>query len=64
MRDALARIRIGDLVTLRGKLVDVDIQETGGRHVFYARTSLSRDDVRSGACEIIWVEAAEVERPG
>ena len=61
--DSLARIAIGDLVMLRGKLVDVDIQDADGRQVFRARTSLSREDVGSGACEIIWVESAEVERP-
>ena len=60
----LARIHIGDLVTFRGKLVDVDIHDANGKEVFRARTSLSRDDVGSGACEIIWVESAEVERPG
>lgn len=60
----LDRLRIGDLVTLRGKLVDVEIQDGDGRQVFSSRTSLTRDDVGSGACEIIWVEAAEVERPG
>ncbi len=59
----LARIRIGDLVTLRGKLVDVDIHDSAGRQVFRARTSLSRDDVGSGACEILWVESVEDERP-
>ena len=63
----LARIPIGDLVTLRGKLVDVDIHDANGKQVFIARTSLSRTDVGSGACEIIWVESAEVgrdDRPG
>lgn len=60
---ALARVRAGDLVTLRGKLVDVVIHDRRGREVFRARTSLRRDDVGSGACEIVWVEAAEVERP-
>ncbi len=62
--DALARIAIGDLVTLHGKLVDLEILGADGRQVFRARTSLSRDDVGSGACEIIWVESADVERPG
>ncbi len=61
--EVMARITIGDLVTLRGKLVDVEIHEGDGKQVFHARTSLSRDDVGSGACEIIWVESAEVERP-
>jgi len=60
---ALARIRVGDLVTLRGKLVDVAIRDPGGREVFRSRTSLTRDDVGSGACEQIYVESVEVERP-
>jgi hypothetical protein len=60
---ALDRIRIGDLVTLRGKLVDVGIHDGDGRQVFRSRTSLTRDDVGSGACEIIWVESVEDERP-
>ncbi len=59
----LERIRVGDLVTLRGKLVDVEIRDGDGREVFRARTSLTRDDVGSGACEILWVESTEVERP-
>ncbi len=61
--DAMAHISIGDLVTLRGKLVDVEIRDGDGRQVFHARTSLTRDDGGSGACEIIWVESVEDERP-
>jgi hypothetical protein len=60
---ALARIRIGDLVTLEGKLVDVEIRDGRGKEVFRARTSLTRADVGSGACEILWVESVEAERP-
>jgi hypothetical protein len=59
----MARISIGDLGTLRGKLVDVDIRDGDGRQAFRARTSLTRDDVGSGACEIVWVESIEDERP-
>ncbi len=62
--EVLDGIRIGDLVTLRGKLVDVEIQDATGKQVFRARTSLSRTDVGSGACEISWVESVDVERPG
>jgi hypothetical protein len=58
----LDRVRVGDLVTLRGKLVDVEIRDPHGAVAARMRTSLSRDDVGSGACEIVWVEAAEVER--
>ncbi|HSB18902.1 MAG TPA: hypothetical protein VLD85_02720 [Anaeromyxobacteraceae bacterium] len=59
----LRRIRVGDLVTLRGKLVDVEIRDSRGQPVFRSRTSLRRDDVGSGACEQVWVESVEVERP-
>jgi hypothetical protein len=59
----LSRIRVGDLVTLRGKLVVVEIHDRSGKVVHRSRTSLSRDDVGSGACEQLWVEAVDVERP-
>ena len=59
----LSRIRVGDLVTLRGKLVDVEIRDRAGKVVHRSRTSLSRDDTGSGACEQLWVEAVDVERP-
>jgi len=59
----LDRIRIGDLVTLSGRLVDVEIREGGGRKVAEMRTSLRRDDVGSGACENVYVEEVAVERP-
>jgi hypothetical protein len=59
----IGRIRAGDLVTLRGRLVDLEIRDAEGRERWKARTSLSRSDVGSGACEQIWLESAEVERP-
>jgi hypothetical protein len=59
----LSRIRVGDLVTLRGKLVDVEIRDRSGKVVHRSRTSLSRNDIGSGACEQVWVEAVDVERP-
>jgi hypothetical protein len=58
----LDHVRVGDLVSLRGKLVDVEIRDEAGRQVFHSRTSLTRDDVGSGACEIMWVEAVDTER--
>jgi hypothetical protein len=47
----LRRIRVGDVVTLEGLLVDLDSAETGLRS-----TSLTRADSGAGACEIVWVE--------
>jgi hypothetical protein len=59
---ALDAVRIGDLVTLQGKLVDVEIRDAGGSVAARMQTSMTRDDVGSGACEIIWVESVEVEQ--
>jgi hypothetical protein len=59
----MKRIRKGDLVTLRGKLVDVEILDRDGKSKFRSRTSLSRSDVGSGACEQVWVDAIEVNPP-
>jgi hypothetical protein len=56
----LDRVRIGDLVTLQGKLVDVEVRDPRGQVAARMRTSMTRDDVGSGACEIIWVESVEV----
>lgn len=57
----LDEVRIGDLVTLTGLLVDVEIRDRA-RSVFEARTSLRRGDTGSGACEILYVEDVERTR--
>lgn len=56
----LDRVRIGNLVAIRGKLVDVEIRDPRGQAAARMRTSLTRDDVGSGACEVIWVESVEL----
>lgn len=48
---ALKRVRVGDVVALRGRLVEVD-RSDGWRW----RSSLTRTDVGGGACEVVWVE--------
>ena len=48
---ALRSVRTGDLISLRGFLVDVE-SERGWKW----STSLSRTDTGGGACEIVWVE--------
>ena len=52
----LLRLRPGQVVELRGYLVDVD-RDDG----WYWRTSLSRDDVGDGSCEIVYVEHVTTE---
>lgn len=54
----IARMRPGDRVLLRGKLVNVAIDGE-----FRWRSSLRRTDIGAGACEILWVEYAETLAP-
>lgn len=60
--DALDEVRRGDLVTLVGRLVDVEIRDPAGRVAARMRTSLVRHDTGSGACENVYVEEVRVER--
>lgn len=53
---SLKKLRIGDVIQIRGYLVDVD-HESG----WYWRTSMSRTDTGNGACEIVYVESLIVE---
>lgn len=52
----LKALREGELVTLRGYLVDVD-HPSG----WAWRTSMSRNDTGAGACEIVYVESLVIE---
>lgn len=53
----LDKMRIGQLVHLRGRLVRADAPD--GWHWI---SSLTRDDTGAGACELFWVEQAAVEQ--
>ena len=53
---ALGRVAQGDVVSLRGQLV-----EASSADGFTWRSSLSRDDTGQGACELIWVESLAIE---
>ena len=55
----LKKVRIGDIITITGFLVDVD-HDSG----WWWRTSMSRTDTGDGACEIVYVESLDVENPG
>lgn len=48
---AIARTRVGDIVSFDGYLVEADWPD-GGRWV----SSLTRTDSGAGACELVWVE--------
>ncbi|MBT8047486.1 MAG: hypothetical protein HKN57_01905 [Xanthomonadales bacterium] len=57
VRKKLKEIRRGDLVALRGSLVDV-----GSDSGFTWTTSLSRNDTGNGSCEIFYVEHVNIEK--
>ncbi|MBC9249801.1 hypothetical protein A9179_05885 [Pseudomonas alcaligenes] len=54
---ALATVEAGQQIALRGQLVRVD-----GDDGFHWLSSLSREDVGDGACELIWVESLQIVR--
>lgn len=58
VRRAVASLRTGHIVRLRGQLVDA-AAGSGWRW----RTSMSREDKGNGACEILWVESISVIDP-
>jgi hypothetical protein len=58
-----AAVRATLLDTRRGNLVDLEgwLIEARGRDGWYWRSSLSRDDVGNGACELVLVETVRLE---
>jgi len=56
IKDLLAIIRVGEIITLRGALVAVKAEDG-----WQWRSSLKRDDTGQGACEVFWVEEVELE---
>ena len=56
---SLKKLREGDIVLIRGYLVDVD-HDSG----WYWRSSMSRNDTGDGACELVFVESMSVEGSG
>lgn len=50
----LARVRVGEVITMRGELVDAR-----GEHGWRWTSSLRRDDTGAGACELMLVDSIE-----
>ncbi|MDE1898669.1 MAG: hypothetical protein KGI40_01200 [Xanthomonadaceae bacterium] len=55
VRRELERVRVGDVITLDGYLVDAHRADG-----FVWRTSLTRDDTGAGACELVYVEQLSI----
>ncbi|MGC1550600.1 MAG: hypothetical protein WA777_18925 [Rhodanobacter sp.] len=58
VRRSLERVRTGELVHLKGFLVDAN-RPNGWRW----RTSMTRDDTGNGACELVYVESIDPVTP-
>ena len=56
VRKKLSQVRKGNILQIKGYLVDVDA-DSG----FIWRTSLRRDDTGNGSCEIFYVESLFIE---
>ncbi len=52
----IRQVRAGKIITLRGYLVEVR-----GENGFTWKSSLTREDSGSGACELMWVESFSVQ---
>jgi hypothetical protein len=55
VHEVLGDVREGHVVHLRGYLVNIR-----GQDGWHWNTSLQRTDTGNGACELIWVEVAEI----
>jgi len=54
----LEKVKEGDLIHLKGKLVRIDSEDGG-----YWQSSLSREDTGNGACELIYLQSFEILNP-
>ncbi len=59
IRNAVRRIKTGDVVHLNGYLVNIDGTKAGGG-TFTWHSSTSRTDTGSGACEVFYVTGVEI----
>ena len=57
VKKMLSAARVGDVLAIEGDLVDA--KNDGG---WFLKTSLTRDDVGAGACEIVYVKRATIRR--
>lgn len=59
VKHALGKVRPGDIVEMSGSLVNVLSTDNQWRW----RSSLTREDTGSGACELIWVKSLRIVTP-
>lgn len=60
----MGRVNIGDQVRISGYLANYKITDENGRESASRNTSITRNDTRNGACEIIYVTDIEVIERG
>jgi hypothetical protein len=57
LREALAEVRVGDQIHVRGALVDYQLEDWG---THWRRSSKVRDDGGNGACEVLFFDEIEI----
>ena len=60
----IASIKVGDQVKIQGYLVNYKITDENKNQSAYRNTSITREDTRNGACEIIYVKDIEIIKRG
>jgi hypothetical protein len=60
----MAGVNIGDQIRIKGYLANYKTTDENGRETGWRNTSISREDVRNGACEIIYVNEIEIIKRG
>lgn len=61
IRQAIARVRVGDQIRVRGRLV---AYQDAAHAEFWRTSSLTRGDTGNGACEVVFVENLEILKAG
>lgn len=59
VRHMISRIKMGDVIHLKGYLVSVYASKPNGKYYFW-ESSTTRTDTGDGACELIYVTSAEI----
>ena len=56
VKRVIDKVRKGDIIEIKGSLVNV----MSNRDAWYWESSQTRNDTGKGACELIWVESADI----
>lgn len=65
VKKLIKNVRIGDQVTFSGYLTDYEVKDAKGNLVGKRTTSITREDTRNGACEVVYAtDGSIISRTG